>query len=296
MPTPESSRRHFLKLSGMSLAAVPLVGLTPFPLDSQAMTIQEVIDKIISQIPGGKQAGTVDTVKSGDPSQAVRGIVTTFLATVDVIRAAIEQDANLIITHEPTYYEHTDGTEWLKDDPVYTYKRDLLEKHNIVVWRYHDYWHTYRPDGILHGLLDRLDWHPYLDENRENTAVIPTISLKKLARFFKKRLDLDRTFIVGDPDLSCHQIGLLPGAWGRGKQIKMLRTDIEVLVVGEVSEWETAEYVRDAAAAGMKKGLIVLGHAQSEEPGMAYAQKWLTKLIPGVPVYHVAAHDPFQPV
>lgn len=260
------------------------------------MTIQEVIDKIISQIPGGKKEETVDTVKSGDPSQAVRGIVTTFLATVDVIRAAIAQDANLIITHEPTYYEHTDGTEWLKDDPVYRYKRDLLEKHNIVVWRYHDYWHTYRPDGILHGLLDRLDWQPYLDENRENTAVIPTMSLKKLARFLKKRLDLDRTFIVGDPDLPCHQVGLLPGAWGRGKQIELLRTDIEALVVGEVSEWETAEYVRDAAAAGMKKGLIVLGHAQSEEPGMAYAQKWLTKLIPDVPVYHVAAHDPFQPV
>ena len=76
----------------------------------------------------------------------------------------------------------------------------------------------------------------------------------------------------------------------------MLQKDIDVLVVGEVSEWETSEYVRDAAAAGMKKGLIILGHAPSEEPGMAYAAAWLRELVPGVPVFHVPSTDAFVPV
>ena len=85
-------------------------------------TIQEVIDAIIKEIPGGPLEDTVDTVKIGDSSQSVRGIVTTFLATHEVIERAVELGANLIITHEPTFYGHRDETDWLEDDPVYEAK------------------------------------------------------------------------------------------------------------------------------------------------------------------------------
>lgn len=291
------TRRTFLKASGLTLAGTSVMGLSP--LFSQTnheksdMTIQELIDQIIAKIPGGKLDQTVDTVKSSDPSRKLTGVVSTFLATVDVIRAAIEKGANLIITHEPTYYNHTDDTEWLANDPVYAYKRELLEKNHIVVWRFHDYWHRHRPDGILTGFLQDMGWENYLDQSRDNICVIPPTNLKKLAKEFKKKLGLGRTFIIGDPDLACTDIALLPGAWGRNSHIGYLQKEIDVLVVGEVSEWETAEYVRDAQLAGMKKGLIILGHALSEEPGMRYLVDWMGVHFPGIPVWHVAATDPF---
>ncbi|MEZ4828236.1 MAG: Nif3-like dinuclear metal center hexameric protein [Bacteroidia bacterium] len=299
MPT---SRRTFLKNTGLTLAAASLSGMPQILAHNDRnrrpddMTIQEAIDTIIAEIPGGRKAQTVDTVKSSDPSQKLTGIVTTFLATVDVIRTAIKKGANLIITHEPTYYNHLDETDWLKNDPVYTYKRELLEKNNIVVWRFHDYWHTYRPDGILTGFLRDMKWESYVDDTNDNICVIPETTLEKLAKEFSKKLHLDRCFTVGNPSLTCKRIGLIPGAAGRQMQIGFLRQDIDVLVVGEVSEWETAEYVRDASQAGIKKGLIILGHAQSEEPGMAYLVDWLQDIIPDMPVYHVPATDPFRPV
>jgi putative NIF3 family GTP cyclohydrolase 1 type 2 len=67
----------------------------------------------------------------------------------------------------------------------------------------------------------------------------------------------------------------------------------DVLICGEAREWEAYEYVRDAAAAGFRKGLIVLGHCASEEPGMEYLAEWLRPRLPGVPVRHVPAGDPF---
>lgn len=286
----------------MTLAAASLAGMphifsqTNDSAPVADLTIQDVIDKIIAQIPGGKREQTVDTVKSSDASQKITGIVTTFLATVDVIRAAIKKGANLIITHEPTYYNHLDETEWLKNDPVYAYKRDLLEKNNIVVWRFHDYWHSHRPDGIMTGFLQDMGWENLADPNRRNICVIPQTTMGKLAKVFAKKLQLGRCFTVGDPEMQCRNIGLLLGASGRQSHIGFLQQDIDVLVVGEVSEWETAEYVRDASLAGMKKGLIILGHAKSEEPGMRYLVEWLEKLIPGVPAFHVAANDPFRPV
>jgi hypothetical protein len=71
------------------------------------------------------------------------------------------------------------------------------------------------------------------------------------------------------------------------------RDDVEVLVIGEVPEWETIEYVSDAVAEGKRKALILLGHIPSEQAGMAECADWLSSFITGVPVAFVPAAEPF---
>lgn len=301
-------RRNFLKKSGnavaaISLASAPLVAcattneLGPLPLANKDWTIQQVMDLMIDKIPGGKKEQTVDTIKIGDATQKVTGIVSTFMATVEVIEQAAWLGANFIITHEPTFYNHLDEIDWLATDPVYQHKKALLEKHGMVVWRFHDYWHTYRPDGILHGFLNEVGWQEYLDNSRENVCVIPFIKLKDLAAFLKKQFNLTRTFYIGDPEMICENVGILPGAWGGRAHIPFLgKENIEVLIIGESAEWETVEYVRDAAHAGMKKGLIIMGHARSEEPGMRWLVEWLKPMVEGVKITYIGAGDPLKPI
>ncbi|MEM9719205.1 MAG: Nif3-like dinuclear metal center hexameric protein [Bacteroidota bacterium] len=267
-----------------------ILGKDTFPTQS---SIQEIINGIIAAC-GPKVFKTVDTVKSGDPSVACSGIVCTFLATTEVIKQSIDKGANLIITHEPTYYNHWDETGWLENDPVYRYKRELLENNKVVVWRFHDYWHRHTPDGILTGFLQTMGWEAYLDTEREVTCVLPAHTLIEYTQMLQKGLGLKRAFYVGDPSMQATTLALLPGAWGRDAQIKQLRReDIDIAVVGEVAEWETCEWVRDAVSAGMKKGLIILGHADSEEPGMRYLVDWLKPRVDDIPVWHVPAGDPF---
>ncbi len=77
-------------------------------------------------------------------------------------------------------------------------------------------------------------------------------------------------------------------------QMRMLqRDDVEILLAGETREWETVEYVRDAAPAGKKKALILLGHANSEEGGMEYCARWFKKFVNEIPVKFIPAGDPF---
>src|SRR5690349_17539565 len=102
-------------------------------------TIQQAIDTILEAAAVQPLPETVDTFKTGDASQQLTGIVTTFLATAKVISRAAELGANLIITHEPTFYSHLDETDWLQNDPVYAAKRSLLDQNGIAVWRFHDY-------------------------------------------------------------------------------------------------------------------------------------------------------------
>jgi len=100
--------------------------------------------------------------------------------------------------------------------------------------------------------------------------------------------------VIGDMGQKCRQIGFIPGAAGGQMQVSLVeREKPDVLIVGELREWETAEYIRDGRLLGGKTALIVLGHAQSEEPGMEWLVEWLKPRIPGVPVTHVASGSPF---
>lgn len=288
------SRRHFLRTTGSSLAALPFLGLPVQAMYTEALTIQQAIDYIIDQVGLQLPTQTVDTVKSGDPTALVTGIATTCMATIPVIRRAIEDNINLIVTHEPTFYNHLDETVWLAEDPVYRYKRQLLEEHGIVVWRFHDLWHKYRPDGIMTGFYRQLGWTEFQQPGERNIVSLPLRPLRDLAKYLQTSLTLDRIFIIGDPKLPCSNIGCLPGAWGRQLHIDYLQQPIEALIIGEGPEWETAEYVRDAAAAGLPKALIILGHIGSEEPGMVYCQEWIKRIFPSIHCIHLEAGDSFQ--
>lgn len=259
------------------------------------LTIQQVIDLILKEIPGAPFKQTVDTIKAGDGQQPVSGIVTTMFATIEVIKQTASFGANFIIAHEPTFYNHLDETSWLENDPVFQFKRDLLKKHNIVVWRFHDYWHRHKPDGVLMGVLSKLGWQSYYNPENPQMIVHPSISLGDLVDHAKKGLGIRQVRIIGDRKQICKRIGLFPGAAGGPLQINLLQKEKpDVLIVGEVHEWETAEYVRDAQAMGSSMSLIVLGHSESEEPGMEWLVPWLQPKVGNTKVKHIPSHNPFM--
>ena len=66
-----------------------------------------------------------------------------------------------------------------------------------------------------------------------------------------------------------------------------------MIVGGEMREWESVEFVRDQVIAGNKKALVLIGRIVSEEPGMAACATWLKTVVPGIPVTHLAAGDPY---
>ena len=295
-----NTRRKFLSTLGMTVSISSIFSHWTFAqtgatMPNAKMTIQQVIDLILTTIPGAPFKETVDTIKSGDGQQEVKGIVTTMFATVDVIRKAATLGANFIIAHEPTFYNHRDETAWLDNSDVFQYKNDLLKKHSIVVWRFHDYWHTHRPDGVLMGVLTKLGWQNLHNNENPQMVVIPSMSLEDLIGHTKNRLGIRQVRYIGDPKQICKRIGLIPGAAGGKSQIELLQKEKpDVLIVGEVSEWETAEYVRDAQAIKLPISLIVLGHAESEEPGMEWLVSWLQPKVKDIKVSHLPSHYPFK--
>ena len=70
---------------------------------------------------------TVDTLKAGSAEREVKKLATCFIATPEVIRAAADWGADLLITHEPTYYDHRDYDGNIPNNPVMQAKKALLD-------------------------------------------------------------------------------------------------------------------------------------------------------------------------
>ena len=86
-------------------------------------------------------------------------------------------------------------------------------------------------------------------------------------------------------------------ALGPGYGVPQLTSSFDVAVGGEAPEsGGNAEYVLDAAAAGQKKGLILLGHMMSEDFGMKEVADWLRTFLPDLPIEWIPAGEPFSAV
>ncbi|MEN0056983.1 MAG: Nif3-like dinuclear metal center hexameric protein [Mucilaginibacter sp.] len=294
----DQSRRKFIynftKTAAVTaLLTSPLAGRASGFFNIKAdFTVGQIMDLFINKVPGAPLNPTVDTLKSGSRDIKVTGIVTTMFATIEVINKAIALGANFIIAHEPTFYNHQDETAWLAGDDVYSYKADLLKQHHIAVWRNHDHIHRLNPDGVRMGLLKQLNWESYYDASVSEVLTLPDASLSALIQHLKQKLSISQVRYIGNPNQICKKILLMPGASGGTRQIQAMgKYKPDVLICGEIQEWETAEYVRDAQAKGDKLSLIVLGHIASEEPGSEFMAGWLKENVPGIKTTHIPANN-----
>jgi putative NIF3 family GTP cyclohydrolase 1 type 2 len=222
----------------------------------------------------------------------VKAIATTFMATFDAIKRSVDAGANLVITHEPTFYSHLDTIDTLQADPVFRAKTDYIREHDVVVFRFHDHWHARRPDGMRVAMLRALGWSG--DGRNPLTLATPT-TLGALAADLEKRLGIVALRVVGDPAGPVSTVAL---SFGYGNP--QLTAAVDCAITGESQEadsaWDNAEYALDATALGRPKGLILLGHEQSEGRGMDVCAEWLRTFITDVPVTFVRAGEPFTKI
>lgn len=246
----------------------------------------------------GLAKNTVDGLKFGRPNMPVTGIAVAFTASQSVVEAALRAGANLLISHEGEFYAHRDRLDMVECDPVVLEKRGLIEQSGLAVYRCHDALHYRQPDEIIQGLVRRLGWEAYLREDLQVAVILemPETTVGELAEHAKRALGLPYLRVTGDLMMKCTRIGLSAGYRGGGELcIPMFREhDLDLIITGEGPEWETPEYVRDAMHQGRKKALILLGHAESEQPGMQLLAESLKRAFPATPAQFIAEEPVFR--
>ena len=260
-----------------------------------AISIGKAVEEIVRSFGVKPRPGTVDTLKIGSPRAPLRGIVTTFMPTMEVLGKTVRRGANLVVAHEPLWYNHRDETARFKRDPVYRAKRRLLLRHRLAVFRTHDTWHDRNPDGILEGMVRKLAWGEYRNGPGSRYFRFPGWTVRRIALAARRALGTSAVRVVGDPALAPRVVAFSCGFGGAARNVAELnRPGVGAVVCGEDHEWETYEYARDASFLGRKKALIVLGHAASEEAGMEYLAELLDGRFPGVAVWFIPSGSPYR--
>jgi putative NIF3 family GTP cyclohydrolase 1 type 2 len=289
MPTNAVSRRTLVSgsLLSTSLAQSPRGGRSP-------LTAEQVIDRIKSNVGIPWRQQTVDRIVAGKPDTAVKGIATTMMATLDVLKRSSAAGRNLVITHESTFFSHQDTVDQLKEDETYLAKLDFISRNDMVVFHFHDHWHARRPDGINAGMARELGWEKYASAENPRLYVFQPRPLARLAQSIERTLHARTVRVLGDPEML---VGRVFASWGYVSQFPginfIARPDVDALVVGETREWELVEYVQDMISSGKRKALIVIGHVLSEQSGMRLCAEWLKTFIDEVPVEFIPAAEPF---
>lgn len=250
------------------------------------MKAQQIMDWLYSFGEGADYSWTCDTMKAGSPETEVTKVAVTMIATVDVIKAAVEWGAQLLITHEPTFFnvEDTDTEE-----PFRRAKRQLIEELGITIYRFHDHMHYNKPDLICEGELRKMQLDG--DVDYPGTFDLVRVTLRKptppavLARMLEERLNLKHIRIFGNLNNPITNVSLMPGTPG-GVFEEFIREETELLMTGEAGEVCFGENVRDAAALGFNKTVFVLGHVGSERDGMSYAAELLQQQFPQLEVQY----------
>jgi putative NIF3 family GTP cyclohydrolase 1 type 2 len=297
------SRRRFALVAGTVASAHTLAAQNAGA--EKTLTATAAVGRIVAALGGDQIPGGADGFKAGDAAGKVHGIATTAMATMDVLRSAAKAGANLIITHEPTFFGRSDGPPAAgaaggrggrggvaADDPVYVAKRDFIEKNGLIVYRLRDRWLAGKQDTMITGLAESLGWTRRVKPDDTLYDITPATYEQIVAQIRTKLKLVGGLRAVGDRKAIVRRVMLHPGVaatnafWTR-------YTDADLIVAGEVREWENTHFFADLLTAGEKHGLVTVGRVVSEDPGMRACAAWLKTTVPEVPARWIAAGDPY---
>lgn len=258
------------------------------------MTGREVVDLIKQNIGVPWRDQTYrDTFKFGDPDAPITGIATTVMVTFGMLKRANAAGLNMVVAHEDTYWNDRDLTEDLLENPLYKKKVEYMRENNMVIWRMHDHMHAMALDYTVIGSLRSVGIKGGEKVGmRPGVLTIPETTLGEFASQVKRLTGARALRCVGNPNAKVSKVLLGPG-YATPRMIE----EADVVIGGEQQEvdggFDNVQYVADAASLGMNKGVIMLGHVISEQPGMEDLGEWLETFVKGVPIQYVPADEPY---
>jgi len=259
-------------------------------------TCQDVVNYVFEIAPDPKPPeSTENGFLFGEGDAEVHRIALMWRPTPELLRAAGEFGAELVVGHEPIFYPGTKQYFWgipqqEDEKPINREHRGLLTRYSMAYARFHSNvdivdW------GMPGALLDVLgfggcarDWHKYMPLVR----ILPT-RVYALADMCQARLDLSHVRVVGDLNAEVCKLSVCWGGLSRTSAgiDCALRMGADVILGGDLTDAAALT----AAAANVP--IIECGHAHTEMPAMRVLTDKLAKHFRSLQVRFFANDEPW---
>ncbi|MBN2393157.1 MAG: Nif3-like dinuclear metal center hexameric protein [Anaerolineae bacterium] len=259
------------------------------------MKIREFINWMKTSMGFEWRETAIDVFLYGDPDIELQNVAVTMMATQEVLEKAIERGCNLIITHEPLFYNHHHQFQHLLEDAVYKAKKAYLRDYGLCIFHLHDNLHHPGLDYIAAGMARKLNWESYRTDETFKSFRMPGVKLEQILGDIDAKLAPAALKHIGDKDFAYENVVTSWGFMGMENAAKLInRYESSLLITGETHEWEFVEYVHDAHHMGLRKALVMVGHVASEESGVEFFSHYLQDKAPALSISYIRADDPFM--
>ena len=214
-------------------------------------------------------------------------------ATDEVIDAAIECEADMLITHHPMIFS---AIKSVRADDFIGRRILKLAKYDISYYAMHT---NFDVMGMADAAADEIDLIErdvlqvtYEDEiGAEGIGRIGRLreemSLIELCDFVKERFMLDTVKVFGDPDRLCNICAISPGS-GKSMIKYAIEKGADVIITGDIDHHEGIDSVA--------QGLCVIdaGHFGIEKIFVPYMEEFIRREMPEIKVYTHEMTSPFM--
>ena len=256
------------------------------------MLCKEIID-VIESTYAKRAAMDWDNVGLlvGRMEKDVKKIYVALEVTDEVLDAAIETGADMIVTHHPLIFS---PLKKITDEHFIGNRVVRLLQHDISYYAMHtnyDVLGMAELSGKIFGLCNAEVFEVTDVEKQEGIGRIGNLecnmTLKECCELVKKKFQLDCVKLFGDKETSVRRVAIVPGSGG--KMIRLaLSKKADVLISGDIDHHDGI----DAVAQGL--AVIDAGHYGLEHIFIADMAAYLEKNLEGIIIEKARISHPFQ--
>ncbi|HUW56065.1 MAG TPA: Nif3-like dinuclear metal center hexameric protein [Planctomycetota bacterium] len=252
------------------------------------MKAKDVLEHFLSRASWVDRTKTVDRIIVGDPEKEVRRCLVTWMPSFAAVRAAADKGVELILCHEPTFWDHWDKTP--ETQPLCAEKLRFIHEHGLVIIRNHDAWDGWPGIGIPWA------WAKFLGLKGKPAAFGPrgryqhrydidAVPFGEFAADVARRtaaIGEPMVQTVGDPEKPVSRIGIGTGCYCSVFTFVEMGCDCCVVCDDGVFFWRDVQYAEDIGVP-----VIRVNHGTSEEPGMVALTQYVNEHLDGVTAEHL---------
>lgn len=258
------------------------------------MQCKEITGIIEKQYPKYAALGFDNVgLQAGRSTKEVKKIYLALDATDTVIDAAIEEGADMLITHHPLIFSPLKA---VTDEDFISRRIVKLIQNDISYYAMHTNYDVLGMAELVGELLELremevLDVTTVIDEKEEGIGKVGFLpremNLQECCEFVKEKLKLPHVKVFGNPEKHILRLAVSPGS-GKSALRPAIEKKADVLVTGDIGHHEGL----DAAAQNLM--VIDAGHYGTEYFFVEDMKEYLQREVPGVQVITEPVSHPFS--
>ena len=255
------------------------------------MTTDDLLRHMIGASPWVDAAHTVDEVKAGDGGKPIHSVAVCWFPSLANLKRASELGCDLLVTHEPTWWDHHDRPGGWRERGPGREKTRLLEETGLVVARLHDTWDNWPKLGIRDSFARGLGFERFVGEDETRwhaTYEVPEQSLRDFARYVASRvapLGEDAVQVMGDPDMRVSRPSIGVGCGGPQEDMIALGSDVLIVCFDGAGYWSQRDRFLEQGV-----GVIALEHGTTEMWGLESLARYIGDTWSELTVHYLSDH------